>query len=73
MFAGDREIYRSSRADSADDLSSAQESGVNVYGVSWRLLVEPDPRLAAEATSALAQVVLTAGLALAVLLTITCT
>ena len=65
------EIYRSSDGNRVSSGGYAQEVRLAAAGVSWRLLVEPEPSLVAQATSALPEVVLAAGLILSLLLTIT--
>ncbi len=71
VFDGESEIYSRNVVTRQHSQEWGQETKINLYGVTWRVRVWPQPELLALAQSPLPQVVLVGGLLMAWLLALT--
>lgn len=71
LFEGDEELYRRGPVDQAMDTEWSQETSMPLSGVTWQVRVWPQPRVLAQARSALPGWGLGAGLLFALLLAAT--
>ena len=71
VFDGSNEVYKSVSSEQTNIGGYAQQIDLEFHGVKWHFVVEPEPALIIQDTSALPDVVLAAGLGLAVLLMLT--
>jgi PAS domain S-box-containing protein len=68
VFEGEDEIYRQNIVSGEHKKEWVQETKINLYGITWWIRVKPTPQLLASSRSPLPQVVLLAGMLMAMLL-----
>ena len=68
VLEGEDEIYSQNVVSGEHEKGWVEETKINLYGITWRIRVKPTPQLLASARSPLPQVVLLAGMLMAMLL-----